>query len=414
MPNRKEPQLNLEPRLDPAQPHPSPTEAKAPLTSARYQPAATSEAQKAADAASATTQPAVGASVARAKLANQSQDAQAHPEAVLRRAAALRQERLAQQAAPAASASAAQQSQTAAPASAAAPDSQSASMQQQRATAKAEAPESLAASGGKEPSGGGGNHGGDGHAAASGKQGLGWFAAGLLVVLMLGGLGGWQLMTLNQQLQAQIGDLEAALSDRLEELEVRLLETDEGLSQTGQTFRGRLDWADEEIHKLWRLANNRMRPAISELQEQVSPLPEQITRLESAIQPLPNRVSQLQREQQALGERLSAQQSEAQEVQRRLQQQVQQVEQQMMEASLMLTALNEQVRNRAAQEQINELQAQVQGLVDQWRTELQPQLASQTEQLNSLDLSRQQLVSRVTQLMDEMGELYQRLGQSAP
>lgn len=411
MPNRKEPQLNIEPRLDPAQPHRSSTEsvqAKAPLTSARHQPAATPEAKKAADAASVTTPPAAGASVSRAKLAHQPQEAQTHPEAVLRRAAALKNERLAQQAASAASASASQHSQTAAPASAAAPDSQSASMQQQRATAKAEAPDSIAASG--VSGGDGGNYGGDGSAAtSSGKQGLGWLAAGLLVVLILSGLGGWQLFALNQQLQSQIGALEVALSDRLEELEVRLLETDEGLSQTGQTFRGRLDWADEEIHKLWRLANNRMRPAISELQEQVSPLPEQLARLQTAVQPLPDRITQLGREQQEIEGRLTARQERHQQTQQALQQQVQQIEQQTMEASLMLTALSEQVRNRAGQEQIRELQAQVEGLVDQWRNELEPQLANQTEQLNSLDLSRQQLVSRLTQLMDEMSELYQRL-----
>lgn len=223
--------------------------------------------------------------------------------------------------------------------------------------------------------------------------------AGLLAVIGLV-FGGWQYQRAEQQQQSM-----QLLADRVQELEIRLSATGQDLSEAGSTFTEKLKWADDEIRKLWRLANNEMRPNITALQEQTKTLTERLTRNEGRV------TEGLAAVQKSVTDQLQAGRA-LQEQFEALKREVDQAAQRLTEVTLTTSTLDQRLREVDRRNQLNELQRKVEALEKQVAAagmppELQQKLAEQDELLASLEASRGQLVSRVTRLMDEVRELQQ-------
>lgn len=219
--------------------------------------------------------------------------------------------------------------------------------------------------------------------------------AGLLAVVSLV-FGGWQYQRAEQQQQTM-----QLLADRVHELEIRLSATGQDLSEAGSTFTEKLKWADEEIHKLWRLANNEMRPNIARLQEQSRTLNERLTSNEGSVAGVQKSVTDQAQAGRALQGHFDA-----------LKQDVEQAGQRLTEVTLTTSTLDQRLRELDQRNELTALQRKVEALEKQVATagmppELQQKLAEQDEVLTSLEASRSQLVSRVTRLMDEVRELQQ-------
>lgn len=98
---------------------------------------------------------------------------------------------------------------------------------------------------------------------------MAWFAFLLAVVgLSASGYIYWQAQ--QYRLQANTALIDA--DSRLALLEKRLDFTDEESSQSVESIRVKLKWADSEIRKLWGVANDRNRKAIAAQKNQISSL----------------------------------------------------------------------------------------------------------------------------------------------
>jgi hypothetical protein len=273
-------------------------------------------------------------------------------------------------------------------------------------------PGKLEASSHSADSGGSGGSGG-GYPARLDSDGTGSGGSGLLIwfalLLALAGLifGGWQYMRVDKQQQSM-----QVLADRVQELEIRLSATGQDLSEAGTTFseqlkaaNEKLKWADEEINKLWRLANNQMRPNIAGLQEQVKALESGLSRTE--------------RQSTEAASVARAANDKATEAGRNLQVQVEAVKKdlgamglRLTEVTLATSTLDQRLRNQDQGSRVAALSKKVEELDQRVSAggippELQQKMTEQEEILASLEASRSQLVSRVTRLMDEVRELQQ-------
>ncbi|MBE0506598.1 MAG: hypothetical protein IBX50_07735 [Marinospirillum sp.] len=277
-----------------------------------------------------------------------------------------------------------------------------------------------------KPADSGGSGGSGGHYPAnlepngSGSGGS-HLLVGFALLLALAGLifGGWQYMHVDKQQQSI-----QALADRVQELEIRLSATGQNLSEAGNTFseqlktaNEKLKWADDEINKLWRLANNQIRPNIRGLQEQTKGLDERLSRAE--------------RQSTEVANLARSANDKATEAARNLQLQTEVIKkdlaavgQRLTEVTLATSTLDQRLRNQETSTRDQHLRNQDQSSkvttltqkVEQLEQrvsrssitpELQKKMAEQEEILASLEASRSQLVSRVTRLMEDVQVLQQ-------
>lgn len=264
--------------------------------------------------------------------------------------------------------------------------------------------------------GGGGGNGNGNYPTLPPEDGKSFSTLALvaLVLAVLGlGFGGWQLMRAESQQETM-----EALADRIQELEIRLSETGQDLSEAGSSFSQRLkaheeklEWADDEIRKLWVVAHQRNRPAIAELQEKLERVDGDLattrTSANQANQKAQQTAEQLERERNRWNEQLA-----------RLSREVESYSNRLAEISLTTSTLNQQVRDQdrrqqveALNQEIRDLRGQITQLTQQASAEvpedLGERLAEYEEILASLEASRSQLTSRVTRLMDDVRELQQ-------
>ncbi|SFB82485.1 hypothetical protein SAMN05660443_0370 [Marinospirillum celere] len=267
------------------------------------------------------------------------------------------------------------------------------------------------------PNGGGGGGNGSGNYPTLPPDGGKSFSTLALVALVLAvlglGFGGWQLMRAENQQQAM-----EALADRIQELEIRLSETGQDLTEAGSSFSQRLrahqeklEWADDEIRKLWVVAHQRNRPAIAELQEKLE-------KVEGDLASTRTSANQANQNAQQAAERLERATNRWNEQLRGLSSEVESYSNRLAEISLTTSTLNQQVRDQdrrqqveALNQEVRELRGQITQLTQQASAEvpedLGERLAEYEEILASLEASRSQLTSRVTRLMDDVRELQQ-------
>ncbi|MDX1754722.1 MAG: hypothetical protein R3175_01525 [Marinobacter sp.] len=257
------------------------------------------------------------------------------------------------------------------------------------------------------------------------KSGVAVWLLGLLLLagVALVGYGGYEQRQRIEVLESQLeeADYWARQSKlALARFEGALSETGESLEQTGASMEerleaqaGRLDSVDEEVRKLWALANERNR---HQLDEQKS----RIEELETAIAGQRDTLTALQSEVAALGERFNADLAAMGE----------RVDEQGGRISTRLDELAEQVGGvddvverrlqRFAQERSladQEIRTRLQALERQTgRQATASELAQAQERLreleqtvNSIDSSRSQFTARLVRLSDEIADLRQQM-----
>lgn len=129
----------------------------------------------------------------------------------------------------------------------------------------------------------GGNGGGGGGA------GIG---ANIIMAILIAGLAvaGWFIF--NQR--AEIKQSELAMEDaqaRLKVLEDRLRVTDQAMSETGSETQEKLGFWEDEIRKVWDVANKRNKNWIETNQKKVAKLEQSVTKMESSSRNLASSVS---------------------------------------------------------------------------------------------------------------------------
>ncbi|WP_404418303.1 hypothetical protein [Marinospirillum sp.] len=267
-------------------------------------------------------------------------------------------------------------------------------------------------SGQSEPHlGGSGGGGGNGSYPALREEppssGFPWLAAFALLLAVAGlAFGGWQY----QRAENQQSSLHS-LANRVQELEIRLSETGQDLTEAGSTFSDKLEWADDEIRKLWVVAHQRNRPAIEELETNLEDLQNQVAEVSRTA-------DEANQKSDRLGSRLNQQASELEEQLTSLSREVESYSSRLAEVSLTTSTLTQQLRDQDSREQVTALRKDLQGLTTQVTDlagqqtpevpeNLEERLAEYDEILASLEASRSQLTSRVTRLMDDVRELQQ-------
>ena len=238
--------------------------------------------------------------------------------------------------------------------------------------------------------------------------GLAWFLA--LAALAFAG---W----LSQQLQQQAQHSQELLN-RIQEVELRIAATDDDLMHTGNSFTEKLAWADSEIRKLWVVAHQRNRPAIETLQTQVSQLEQQLATGSANLAKYQKNLAELKTNLGSVDTALA-------EANRKLISQHSTTQQRLAEVSLATSTLQQSMRDQDTRAAVTKLTQQLAKLEADWHkleaaaaeqakqhstdssAQLKQQLAEQAEVLASLEASRNQLVSRVTRLMEEVRQLQQ-------
>lgn len=212
---------------------------------------------------------------------------------------------------------------------------------------------------------------------------------GLILALLALGLLAWQFMQSKQQLESM-----QVLANRVAELEIRLAETGDDLSSTGNSFNEKLQWADSEIRKLWVVAHQRNRPAIETLENKHKQLEQGLTKADK----------QLAEQSLALRKDLKKHTDE-------LNFHIKELNQRLTEVTIRASSLDERLRNQDLRTKLTDLDKRVTQLATKVSKTLpddyEAKVLEQQEILTSLEASRNQLVSRVTRLMEEVRELQQ-------
>lgn len=133
---------------------------------------------------------------------------------------------------------------------------------------------------------GGAKRGGNG---GGGGAGIG---ANIIMAILIAGLAvaGWFIF--NQR--AEIKKSELAMEDaqaRLKVLEDRLRVTDQAMSETGSETKEQIGFWEDEIRKLWDVANKRNKNWIEANQKKVAKLEQSVTKMESSSRNLASSVS---------------------------------------------------------------------------------------------------------------------------
>jgi len=263
--------------------------------------------------------------------------------------------------------------------------------------------------------------------AVHGRGGSG-AAVWLLVLLLVGGFALGGLAWFDQQ--QRIAVLESQLEEAdywarqsklaLARFEGELSETGESLEETGasmaerlQAHSGRLDTVDEEIGKLWVLANERNRKQLAEQQTRIGALG-------TAMAGQQESVTAIQADIAALGGRLDAALAKTNE---RMGEQGDQLSERLQALSGQLTTVGDQVEQRlqrfvqerslAEQEVRTRLQALERRTGQQAEAGALAQAEARLTQLEqtvrSIDSSRSQLTARLVRLSDEIATLRQQM-----
>lgn len=224
-----------------------------------------------------------------------------------------------------------------------------------------------------------------------------WLAIFLALVAL--GLLAWQFMQ-SQQQQATLQNF----AGRIQELELRLLETGDDLSAAGESFNSKLEWADAEIRKLWVVAHQRNRPAIETLETTAKQLNTSLVKLEKQLAEVTKTTQLASTQSTNLAKDVKKQTDE-------LSFHVKELNQRLTEASLNASTLDQRLKDQDKRTQVASLEKRVADLStklgQQAPDNVQAKLVEQEEILKSLEASRNQLVSRVTRLMEEVRELQQ-------
>lgn len=221
-------------------------------------------------------------------------------------------------------------------------------------------------------------------AATSSSNKLALLGCVLAVIAVFAAGGLWYA---NKQTAAKYNQAIDSLVARLQEVEIRLAETGDDLSEAGNTFASKLQWADSEIRKLWVVAHQRNLPNIEKLQQEAKTL-----------------ASQIAANQKDISANLQAQQKI-----------VQQLEQRLTELSLSSSTFSQRLQDQDTRAEVKKLQDQLKKVTQDLAQlaakpaaeDLSRTVAEHTEILQSLEASRAQLTQRVTRLMEDVNQLQQ-------
>jgi chromosome segregation ATPase len=272
--------------------------------------------------------------------------------------------------------------------------------------------------------------GGSGGRPGGSSGGLVWSLLIVLVVVIAGaGWFGWQMHQQVQTMETQVeeADYWARQSKlALARFEGDLSETGENLQETGSDMDERLGGLDtklaeanDEIRKLWVLANEKNRPRIASLAEQQDSLTGQLETLASDLEATGQSVAELQGRTESLsstleqtrqdhqqnGERLQTLSGKLESVNERLggvdEQVARQLQRFKQEQALTLNGLDS--RLEALETGDNRVQA-----LSQQLSATRNRLAEAEQTLESVDASRAQLTSRLVRLQEQVDQLRAR------
>lgn len=296
-----------------------------------------------------------------------------------------------------------------------------------RAPASGSRPAAAAGNGhpdqGRAPSGGGAG-GGAGSGAGSGR-GLSRFLLLLLILVTAAGAwGGWQLQQQVDRLEGQLEEADYWVRQSklaLARFEGELSETGESLEQRGSTLEQSIDslntgvkTANDEIRKLWVLANERNRPQIEALEADLASLTTASEALASEVEAAEERqiageasVRQALSEQQAA---VDGQLAEAGEQRARLENELARVAgsvESTVERRLQRFVQEQQLTLDGLDGRLTALERSGSDLtpLERQLTETRNRLREAEQTLKAVDASRAQLTARLLQLQEQVDAL---------
>ena len=269
-----------------------------------------------------------------------------------------------------------------------------------------------------------------------GTGALKWVVLLLLVLVTAAGWFGWQMHRQIQNMEAQLeeADYWARQSKlALARFEGELSETGENLQETGSSFDQRLDRlssqlgeANDEVRKLWVLANEKNRPQIASLTErqqglsaELNTLDDRVTSLADTLQTntaavaalqsqagdLSSSLEQTQQSQAQMSERLSGVAGELAGMEERLaaidSQVAARLQRFRQEQSLTLDGLESRIAAlEGGDGRLQDLSRQL--------SATRSRLAEAEQTLRAVDASRAQLTSRLVRLQEQVDQLRAR------
>lgn len=242
--------------------------------------------------------------------------------------------------------------------------------------------------------GGASDSGSGGTSKSSGRSSSGLVAICLVLILALFALLGWGYIKQNETLTALNRDLDEALDFinqsklSMARLEGELSETGAEIQETGTSAAKQLEFLDSEMRKLWGVAGDRNKKAISQNQAEIAGFKAQFSQFKgSQFEPLVKRL----KDQQAVIAKLQAEINAANAAARK----VNSLEQQVATTSSELSLTRESLEER-----FDRVSAQVGNIPDTGKATIE-----NTKAIASIDASRRQINERLVNLEQLVNKL---------
>ena len=215
-------------------------------------------------------------------------------------------------------------------------------------------------------------------------NGLSWFL--LILVLGIGGAGGWQFWQLQQKLEETRFQLDST-EENLTQVTGEVSATGENLTKRDTSLRSELKEVNSEIRKLWDVSNKRNRKWIETNKANITKATRLAESANKSADAVSKNVAALTKEVDDTEQILKAIGTEQVAVQ--------------SEMTLTLQSISEQIS--ASQTQIDQLKQQLDQQVKR-NAQLEAQLKDQADAVKSMDQFRQQMNRKMTQVESTVRE----------
>ena len=242
--------------------------------------------------------------------------------------------------------------------------------------------------------GGASDSGSGGTSKPSGRSSSGLVAICLVLILALFALLGWGYIKQNETLTALNRDLDEALDFinqsklSMARLEGELSETGAEIQETGTSAAKQLEFLDSEMRKLWGVAGDRNKKAISQNQAEIAGFKAQFSQFKgSQFEPLVKRL----KDQQAVIAKLQAEINAANAAARKVNS---------LEQQVATTASELSLTRESLEERFDRVSAQVGNIPDTGKATIE-----NTKAIASIDASRRQINERLVNLEQLVNKL---------
>lgn len=212
------------------------------------------------------------------------------------------------------------------------------------------------------------------------------FTLALLALIAGTGWLGYQLKIVSDELADTSASLELARS-RIDELGMKVYDTDTSFNKTGNVIQEKFDFFDSEIRKLWDVSNKRNKKAIEDNRTEIERVANETKSSLQKLATLAEKAASLEQGVQKLSALVATESASART---RLEQTSQQLLVMRGEMEILLDRLADVPNNLGARVLANE------------------------EAIEAIDATRRQLINRITELQTRVNELQLSNGSAAP